>query len=88
MITLSEVGAYPRQDAAGQWVVRVGTYLPGITFSKGYRLKLRIIHEADQFVRGIDPREFWMTWVNGSALDLWTAEIPLTLGSSAQPFRA
>jgi hypothetical protein len=28
---------------------RLGIYLPGITFDKGYRLKLRIIHEADQF---------------------------------------
>ena len=77
-IKLSEVGAHPRQDSSGQWVVTFGIYLPGITFDKGYRLKLRVIHEADQFIAGIEPRDFWMSWDNGSALDLWTAEVPLT----------
>ncbi len=85
MISLDEVGAHPR-FAAGQWSVRFGLYLPGLTFNKGYRVKVRVIHEADQFVRGIDPREFWMTWVNGSLLDLWTAEVPLTLGPPPSHF--
>lgn len=77
-ITLSEVGAHPRQNPSGQWVVTFGIYLPGITFNKGYRLRLRLIHEADQFIRGIEPRDFWMSWSNGSALDLWTTEVTLT----------
>ena len=85
MISLGEVGAHPRLTA-GQWSVRFGLYLPGLTYNKGYRLKVRVIHEADQFVRGIDPREFWMTWVNGSPLDLWTAEIQLTPEPSPSHF--
>ena len=85
MISLDDVGAHPRL-AAGQWSVRFGLYLPGLTYNKGYRLKVRIIHEADQFVRGIDPREFWMTWVNGSPLDLWTADVQLTPGPSPGHF--
>ena len=78
MINLNEVGADPGQDAAGNWQVKLGVYLPGITFNKGYRLRVRIIHEADQFIRGIEPKDFWMNWVNGSALDLWEATVPLT----------
>jgi hypothetical protein len=32
--------------------VRFGIYLPNITFDQGYRLKVRVIHELDQFIRG------------------------------------
>lgn len=77
MINLNEVGAHPAQDAAGNWQVKLGVYLPNITFNKGYRLRVRIIHEADQFIRGIEPKDFWMSWQNGSPLDLWEATVPL-----------
>lgn len=80
MINLAEVGAAPRQDAAGNWTVRIGIYLPGITFPKGYAVKVRIIHEDDQFVRGVEPRDFFLSWVDGSGHDLWTAEVPLDPG--------
>jgi 1,4-alpha-glucan branching enzyme len=75
MINLSEVGALPSKDAAGNWTVNFGIYLPGITFNKGYRLKVRIIHEIDQFIRGIEPAEFFLNWQNGSALDLWNVTV-------------
>ena len=78
MINLHDVGATPRQDAPGQWSVRIGIYLPGITFDKGYAVKVRIIHAADQFIRGIEPKDFFLNWVNGSEHDLWTATVPLT----------
>ncbi len=78
MINLSEVSATPQQDAGGNWQVHFGIYLPGITFHKGYRLKVRVIHEQDQFIRGIEPKDFWMHWVNGSSLDLWEITLPLT----------
>jgi 1,4-alpha-glucan branching enzyme len=77
VISLGEVGAHAQQKPPEVASVRFGIYLPGLTFDKGYRLKVRVIHEADQFVRGIDPKEFWMTWIKGSPLDLWTAEIQL-----------
>ena len=77
MINLDEVGAHPFQDGAGNWQVKLGVYLPNITFNKGYRLRVRIIHEDDQFMRGIEPKNFWMNWVNGSPLDLWETTVPL-----------
>lgn len=77
MIDLTAVGARLAQNAAGQWTVRLGIYLPGITFDKGYRLRVRLIHEDDQFIRGIEPKDFWLSWRQGSALDLWEATVPL-----------
>lgn len=77
MINLEEVGAHPHEDASGDWHIDFGIYLPGITYNKGYRLKLRLIHESDQFVRGIEPHDFWMNWEDDSPLDRWTASVPL-----------
>lgn len=78
MINLTEVGAHPSQDASGNYQVRFGIYLPGITFNKGYRLKVRVIHEHDQFIRGIEPRDFYLNWHNGSPLDLWDVTVNLS----------
>ena len=78
MINLNEVGAAAQQDAAGNWQVKFGVYLPGITFNKGYAVKLRIIHEEDQFIRGIEPKDIFLNWVNGSVLDLWEITVLLT----------
>lgn len=58
--------------------MRFGIYLPGITFNKGYAVKVRVIHEQDQFIRGIEPRAVFLNWVNGSALDLWEITVLLT----------
>lgn len=77
MINLSEVGATPTRDAAGNWRVTFGIYLPGIAFNRGYAVKVRVIHEEDQFIRGIEPKDFYLNWVNGSAHDLWELTIPL-----------
>lgn len=77
MIDLNEVGAHPMRNSAGNWRIKLGIYLPYITYNKGYRLKVRIIHEKDQFIRGVEPEEFWLSWNNGSALDLWEADVAL-----------
>ena len=79
-IDLSEVGATVSIDASGVALVRFGVYLPGITFDAGYRLQVKVIHERDQFVRDIPPTAFWLSWVKGSELDLWTTTIPLPAG--------
>ena len=79
MITLSEIGATPERDAAGNWQFKLGVYLPGITYNASYRVKARVLHEQDQFTRGIEPKDFWLSWQNGTALDLWSATIPLAL---------
>jgi maltooligosyltrehalose trehalohydrolase len=77
-IDLAEVGAAPSRDAAGNWRVHFGVYLPGITFNKGYRVQVRVIHERDQFVRGVEPKVFDLFWHNGSPLDLWDVTVDLT----------
>lgn len=77
MIKWNEVGVTTRRDAAGRWHVRFGIYLPGITYNKGYTVKVRVIHEEDQFIRGIEPQDLFLNWINGSALDLWEMETPL-----------
>ncbi len=83
MINLNEVGAKPQRDAAGNWQIKFGVYLPNITFNKGYAVKVRIIHEADQFIRGIEPKDIFLNWVNGSTHDLWEITVPLTLDQTS-----
>lgn len=78
MIDLNDVGAFPTQTAGGPWTVRFGLYLPGVTFLKGYAVKVRVIHEDDQFVRSIEPQDTYLNWDNGSEYDLWEATVPLT----------
>ena len=78
IIHLDEVGAASSKDAAGHRLVHFGVYLPGITFNKGYRVQVRVIHERDQFVRGIEPKAFDLFWNSGSPLDLWDATVDLT----------
>jgi 1,4-alpha-glucan branching enzyme len=78
MIDVGALGARARQDAQGEWEASFGILLPGITFPKGYRLKVRVIHERDQYVRRIEPKDFWLSWVEGSEYDRWEAAVPLT----------
>jgi 1,4-alpha-glucan branching enzyme len=90
MIELEDVGAAPQVDQSGSWTVHFGIYLPAVTFDKGYRLKVRVIHEQDQFIRGVEPRDFWMSWQAGSEFDLWEATVSLAAdgeGHFGQPGR-
>lgn len=77
MIDLAEVGAQTRLANDGTWQASFGVYLPNITFPKGYRLKVRIIHALDQYVHGIEPKELWMSWDAASALGLWKATVAI-----------
>jgi 1,4-alpha-glucan branching enzyme len=78
MIDLSEVGAHVAFPAGQDATARFGVYLPGITFDKGYRVKVKVIHEIDQFRRQVPPREIDLNWHAGSPLDLWDATLPLS----------
>jgi 1,4-alpha-glucan branching enzyme len=71
MIDLNEVGAHPSYLPSDQWEIRFGIYLPGITPAGGYSIKVRAIHELDQFVPTIPPVDYDLNWVSGSAHDLW-----------------
>ena len=78
LIDLTEVGAHVAFPAGQATTVRFGVYLPGITYDKGYRIKVRVIHELDQFVRQIPPRDFDLFWHSGSTHDLWDVTASLT----------
>jgi hypothetical protein len=78
VINLTEVGGSFELSAVGSRHLRFGIYLPGITFEKGYGVEVRVIHAADQLVRGIDPQPFWLFWHNASPLDLWDIDIDLS----------
>jgi len=84
MIDLNVVGAHLQQTAPTTWQVNFAIYLPGITPSKGYALKVCVIHEDDQFIRSIPPQEFNMNWVSGSEYDQWqsTAALAPVAGTS------
>ena len=77
MIDPNEVGAHPEQRTDGGWRVRIGIYLPDIEPGKGYGLRVRIIHEADQFVRSIPPESFELALHPGTGPNLWQAMIDL-----------
>lgn len=78
MIDLNTVGAHPERDPDGRWRVRLGIHLPGITPDRDYRLRARVIHEHDQFIRSIPPRDFELTWLEGSPYDLWQVSLVLS----------
>jgi hypothetical protein len=80
-INLRDSGASATRDQAGHWQLHVGIYLPGITFWDGYRVQVRVIHEQDQFVRGIEPKVFHLSWHDNSDLSLWDATIDLIADS-------
>ena len=75
MFDLTTVGA--RTSTTGnQHHIDVGVYLPGITEEKGYELKLKLIHETDQYSPGIEPHSFDMQF-NGGHYDLWHLNVTL-----------
>jgi len=78
MIDLNEVGAHPTVGAGGRLQVRIGIYLPGITFAKGYEVVVRVIHEQDQFTPEIPPKEFFLFCHDDHEYDLWDTTIVLT----------
>ena len=73
MIDLQEVGAHV--DSPGK--VRFGIYLPNITAAKGYKLVVRIIHEADQFTPEIPPKDFPLAFNATHELGLWSTTIDI-----------
>ena len=78
MINLQEVGAFPSLVSATTFSVRLGLYLPGIRSTAGFEVLARIIHAGDRFDPNVPAATFSLAWQAASALDLWTATIPLT----------
>jgi 1,4-alpha-glucan branching enzyme len=78
MIDLNEVGAFPELAPRGLFSVRFGIYLPGIRAGDNFEVVARVIHGIDQFDPSVPAASFPLEWLQGSALDLWTATVLLT----------
>jgi 1,4-alpha-glucan branching enzyme len=78
MINPAEVGAFPALDASGHFNVQFGVYLPGLRDTDGFAVIVRVIHSKDRFLPGITPQDFSLQHEPGSALDLWTRNVPIT----------
>jgi 1,4-alpha-glucan branching enzyme len=74
-IDQTKVGAHPNPE--GGFATSFGIYLPNITYTKGYQLLIRIIHEKDQFTIDIPAKNFLLTFDDTNPLGLWHATINL-----------
>ncbi len=83
MIDLQEVGAFPSLDAAGNFQITFGLYLPGIRAADGFSVVVRTIHRDDRFDPAVHTTDFSLTWTAGHPLDLWTATAPIALKPSS-----
>jgi maltooligosyltrehalose trehalohydrolase len=64
--------------------VTFGLWLPWVTAADGNAVTVKVIHERDQFLHGIAPREFAMTHsVRAPHGDFWSATVPIA--GTAQP---
>jgi 1,4-alpha-glucan branching enzyme len=83
VIDLTQVGAFPSYDANGNPQIRFGLYLPGIHQTDGFSVVVRIIHSADRFNVAVKTQDANLTWIAGSALDSWTATVPLVVDGTS-----
>ena len=74
-INLADVGAFPFMDAAGEFHIRFGLYLPGIRAADGFEVLVRLIHRGDRFDPSVPRQDFGLAWTNGHPLDLWTTDV-------------
>ena len=59
-------------------VVTFGLWLPWVSAGDGNVVSVKIIHEADQFLQGVAPREFALTHsVRAPYGDFWSATVPI-----------
>jgi 1,4-alpha-glucan branching enzyme len=66
--------------------VAFGLYLPWIAADQGYRLKVKIIHETDQFIQAIPPKTFDLTHsVDSDYGDYWSAEVAIRPADKLHP---
>src|SRR5574342_761954 len=58
--------------------VTFGLWLPWVSDADGNTVTVKLIHERDQFLQGIPPREFSMTHsVRAPYGDFWSATVPI-----------
>jgi maltooligosyltrehalose trehalohydrolase len=73
LLPLSTLGAIERNG-----VVSFGLWLPWVSAADGNTVSVKIIHEADQFLQGVPPREFPLTHsVRPPYGDFWSVDVPI-----------
>src|SRR6478735_7101918 len=81
LLPLSQLGAIETDG-----MVAFGLWLPWVSVSDGNQVSVKIIHEADQFLQGIPPREFSLVHsVRDPYGDFWSATVPVAATAPATP---
>lgn len=63
-----------------------GVFLPHISPGLGYALKVKVIHESDQFIQGIQPHEFHLSHSSDQVYgDYWSGVAVLNPGNRHAP---
>ena len=81
LLPLGDLGAIETNGT-----VTFGLWLPWVSAADGNHVTVKIIHEHDQFLQAIPPREFAMT--HGARAphgDFWSATVPIA-GSPPRPW--
>src|SRR2546425_5950372 len=67
-------------------IVTFGLWLPWVSAAAGNAVTVKIIHEHDQFLHGVSPREFPLTHsVRAPYGDFWSATVPIAGTPPATP---
>src|SRR5262249_20947961 len=81
LLPLGTIGAV---EANG--VVSFGLWLPWVSAADGNAVAVKIIHEDDQFLQDVPPREFVLTHsVRGPYGDFWSGTLPIAGTAPAVP---
>jgi len=73
LLPMGELGAIETNGA-----VTFGLWLPWVSVSDGNRVAVKIIHETDQFLQNVPPREFPLSHtVRDPYGDFWSVTVPI-----------
>jgi hypothetical protein len=75
-LNLLDLGALGAVERSG--TVTFGLWLPWVSAADGNAVTVKIIHESDQFLQGVPPREFLLTHARREPYgDFWSATVPI-----------
>jgi hypothetical protein len=73
LLPLSQLGAIETNG-----IVTFGLWLPWVSAADGNQVSVKVIHEADQFLQAIPPREFPLQHSERAPYgDFWSATVPI-----------
>src|SRR5215475_5427288 len=73
LLPLSQLGAIENNG-----VMTFGLWLPWVSAADGNNVSVKLIHEADQFLQDVPPREFPLAHsIRAPYGDFWSATVPI-----------